>query len=249
MALGRTARWIGCAVALVVLGAAVEEAGAAADVVLGFSPPAELGGLPPGWEALRFKKVERPTRYSVVPDGDGHVLRAESEAAASALYRSLDVDARVYRVIAWRWKVENILAKGDARRKAGDDYPARIYVAFRYDRDTATTWERVRYGAIKLWYGRYPPRHVINYIWDNRLPPGTALDNAYTPRAKMIVVQSGSSLVGRWLDEERDVYADYKRLFAEEPPAIEGVAVMTDTDDTGERAVAHYGPITLRRAP
>ena len=65
----------------------------------------------------------------------------------------------------------------------------------------------------------------------------------------MIVVESGTALVGRWVDEERDLYADYRRLFAVEPPPIEGIAVMTDTDDTGERAVAYYGTIALRAAP
>ena len=65
----------------------------------------------------------------------------------------------------------------------------------------------------------------------------------------MIVVESGTALVGRWVDEERDLYADYRRLFAAEPPPIEGIAVMTDTDDTGERAVAYYGTIALRAAP
>jgi len=218
------------------------------DIVLRFEPAGESGAVALGWEALTFKKIERRTRYAVVADGGGHVLRAESEASASGLYRSLDLDPRVYRVLTWRWKIDNVLVKGDAQRKQGDDYPARIYVAFRYDPATATTWERLRYGAIKLLYGRYPPRHVINYIWDNRLPVGTAIDNAYTDRAKMIVVESGAALVGRWVAEERDVYADYKRLFAAEPPAIEGIAVMTDTDDTGERAVAHYGTITLRAA-
>jgi hypothetical protein len=223
-------------------------AGAERALVLDFTPPADAGGLPPGWEALTFRRVPRATRYRVVPEGDGYVLRAESEKAASGLYRRLDLDPRIYRTLTWRWKVENILEGADARRKDGDDYPARVYVAFRYDPATATLWERTAYGALKLFYGDYPPRHVINYIWDNRLPTGAVVDNAYTDRAKMIVVESGAGRVGRWVAEERDLYADYRRLFGGEPPRIAGVAVMTDTDDTGERAVAYYGALTLRAA-
>lgn len=45
---------------------------------------------------------------------------------------------------------------------------------------------------------------------------------------------------------ERDLYADYQRLFGGEPPRIVGVAVITDTDNTGESAVAYYGDIVLR---
>jgi hypothetical protein len=215
-------------------------------LVLDFTPAAQPDGLPPGWEELNFRRIERKTRYTVVREGEGHVLRGESEAAASGLYRRLDLDPRVYRILSWRWKVENVLARADARRKEGDDYSARVYVAFHYDPRTATLWERTTYGAIKLLYGQYPPRHTINYIWDNRLAPGTALDNAYTDRAKMIVVESGAAQVGRWVAEERNIYEDYRRLFGGEPPRIAGIAVMTDTDDTGERAVAYYGSITLR---
>jgi len=213
--------------------------------VLEFAPPPSPDAAPPGWEPLTFKRIERHTRYRVEREGDGFVLRADSAAAASALYRVLDVDPRVHRVLSWRWKVAGVLAKGDARRKEGDDYAARIYVAFRYDPAAATFWERVRYGAIKVIYGQYPPRGVLNYIWDNRLPVGTALDNPYTDRAKMIVVESGPERAGRWLTGERDIYEDYRRLFGAEPPRLAGIAVMTDTDDTGESATAWYGSISL----
>lgn len=247
--MGRLRGLAGAAVLLMGLGPGGPALLAAPEVALRFTPPTAPDEPPPGWAALTFKKIERRTRYSVVREGDGYALKAESDASASGLYRPLDLDARVYRILAWRWKVENVLAKADARRKDGDDYPARVYVAFRHDVETATLWERARSGAIRLLYGQDPPRHVINYIWDNRLAPGTVLHNAYTDRARMVVVQSGAARVGQWVDEQRDVYADYKRLFGAEPPPIAAIAVMTDTDDTGERAVAYYGTITLRPAP
>lgn len=241
---GRSARTVVVVLALVIV---VGPALGAPAVELGrFAPPAEPGGLPAGWEALTFPKIARHTRYTVVPDGEGHVLMAESEAAASGLYRPLDLDPKVYQVLTWRWKVANVLVRGDARTKAGDDYPARVYVAFSYDPTAASLWEKTRYGAYRLVYGRYPPKAVINYVWDNRLPVGTTLDNAYTDRAKMVVVRSGAAEVGRWLAETRNVYQDYRRIFGAEPPRIAGVALMTDTDDTGERAVAWYDALTLR---
>jgi hypothetical protein len=219
---------------------------AAEPVVLGgFTPPADPSAPPPGWEALTFPRVPRHTRYLVVRDGLSWVLRAESDAAASGLYRPLDLDPKVYRVLSWRWKVENVLAKADPRRKDGDDYAARVYVAFRYEPAAATLWERSRYGAYRLLHGRYPPGLVLNYVWESRLPIGTALDNAYTERAKIIVARSGAADVGRWVTERRDIYEDYRRIVGGEPPRIAGIALMTDTDDTGERAVAYYDALTL----
>ena len=219
---------------------AVASAGSDVLEVGRFGAPAHPDALPDGWEVLTFKKVARSTRYRVVRDGDGWVLKAESDAAASALYRPLDLDPLAYPRLTWRWKIENVLVKADARKREGDDYPARVYVAFRYDPARATAWEKTKYGAYRLVYGSYPPVAVLNYIWDNRLPPGTALDNAYTDRARMIVVRSGQAEIGRWLTETRNVLDDYRRLFGGEPPRIAGIAVMTDTDDTGERAVAWY---------
>jgi hypothetical protein len=215
-------------------------------VVDRFGPPTDPEGLPHGWTSLTFRKIPAKTRYTVIQEGDNYIVKAESHASASGLYKGLDLDPKVYRIISWRWKVDNILTKGDARRKEGDDYPARVYVAFQYDARNATLWERTSYGAYKLIYGEYPPKRVINYIWDNRLPKGTAIDNAYTDQAKMIAVESGAENVGRWVLEERNLYADYKRLFGAEPPRIAGIAVMTDTDNTGESAVAYYDDIVLQ---
>ena len=238
------------AAVLLALGAVAAAARAAEPVRLGdFTPPADPGAPPPGWEALTFPRVPRHSRYTVVRDGAGFVLRAESRASASGLYRPLDLDPRVHRVLSWRWKVEGVLARSDPRRKEGDDYAARVYVAFRYDPASAGAWERARYGAFRIIYGRYPPGLALNYVWESRLPVGTVLDNAYSARAKVVVVRSGAAEAGTWVTETRDIYADYRRIVGGEPPRLEGIALMTDTDDTGDRAVAYYDAITLGPGP
>lgn len=210
-----------------------------------FTPPTDAAAPPAGWEPLTFPRVPRHTRYTVVLEGQKWVLRAESDAAASALYRPLDLDPKVHQVLSWRWKVAGVLAKADPRRREGDDYAARVYVAFQYDPAGASIWERSRFGAYRLLHGRYPPGLVLNYVWESRLPVGTVLDNAYTARAKIVVVRSGAAEAGRWVTETRDVYEDYRRIMGGEPPRIVGIALMTDTDDTGERAVAHYDALTI----
>jgi hypothetical protein len=210
-----------------------------------FAPPTDPTGPPAGWEPLTFARVPRQTRYAVVLEGPRWVLRAESDAAASGLYRPLDLDPKVYRVLSWRWKVEGVLATSDPRRKEGDDYAARVYVAYRYDPATAGIWERSRFGAYRLLYGRYPPGLVLNYVWESRLPVGTVLDNAYTARARIVVARSGAAEAGRWVTETRDLYEDFRRIIGGEPPRIVGIALMTDTDDTGERAVAYYDALTI----
>jgi hypothetical protein len=63
----------------------------------------------------------------------------------------------------------------------------------------------------------------------------------------MIVVESGGSMLNQWVSEERNIYEDYKKAFGDEPPAISGVAIMTDADNTGESAIAYYGDIVFKK--
>ncbi|MBI4526639.1 MAG: DUF3047 domain-containing protein [Deltaproteobacteria bacterium] len=135
--------------------------------------------------------------------------------------------------------------RGD--KKEGDYYATRVYVNFLYDPEKASPRERTQYGTARTLYGKYPPKAAINYVWANKLPKGKGIDNAYTSRARMIAVESGSEKAGKWVKEERNIYKDYLTLFGEEPPKAMGVAIMTDTDDTKERAVAHYADISLCR--
>jgi hypothetical protein len=61
----------------------------------------------------------------------------------------------------------------------------------------------------------------------------------------MIVVESGDAKAGTWVDERRNLLDDYRRAFGEDPPKVSGVAIMTDTDNTGETATAWYGDISF----
>ncbi|MDY6823729.1 MAG: DUF3047 domain-containing protein [Thermodesulfobacteriota bacterium] len=202
--------------------------------------------LPPAWEPLTFDDIEQHTRYDLVQDGDTAVVRARSNASASGMIRKMKIDPRKFPVIQWRWKITDVLKKGDVTRKSGDDYPARIYIAFEYDPDQVGFWERTKFGAIKALYGEYPPVAAINYIWGSNAPKGTRVANPYTDRVMMIVVENGAAEKNTWVTETRNIYEDYKAAFGEEPPMISGVAIMTDTDNTGESAVSYYGDIVFK---
>jgi hypothetical protein len=64
----------------------------------------------------------------------------------------------------------------------------------------------------------------------------------------MVVLRSGPQGVGTWMEEERNIYEDYRNAFGGEPPMINGVAIMTDTDNTKESAVAYFGDIVFEKA-
>jgi len=203
--------------------------------------------LPSDWKPLTFRKIERHTTYKLVKDNDTVVIKAVAEASASGLTREIKINPKEYPIVQWRWKVSNILKKGDVYRKEGDDYPARIYITFEYDPSKLSFFEKAKYKTIKLLYGKYPPLAAINYIWESKAPVGTMVPNPYTDRVMMFVVESGTDKLNQWVVEERNIYEDYKKAFGEEPPMISGVAIMTDTDNTGESATAYYGDILFKK--
>jgi hypothetical protein len=212
-----------------------------------FSAATAGQGLPDGWEPLTFKKIEKHTTYTLVKDDDTVVVKAVAEASASGLTREIKINPTEYPIIQWRWNVTNILEKGDVHRKEGDDYPGRIYITFEYDPSKLSFFEKAEYKTIKLFYGQYPPLAAINYIWESKAPVGTMVPNPYTDRVMMFVVESGEAKLNQWVVEERNVYEDYKKAFKEEPPMISGIAIMTDTDNTGESATAYYGDILFKK--
>lgn len=212
-----------------------------------FSAAQEHGSFPSGWKPLTFSRIDEHTQYYLVKNEDTVVVKAVSEHSASGLARQITIDPNEYPFVEWRWKVENVLQNGDVARKEGDDYSARLYIMFAYDSSKVGLFEKMKYEAAKLFYGEYPPLATLNYIWANHAPVGTVVPNPYTDRAQMIVTQSGSVKLNQWVTQERNIVDDYIQAFGEEPSKISGVAIMTDSDNTHESAVAYYGDIVFKR--
>ncbi len=213
-----------------------------------FSDLTPGSALPPAWELLTFPRITRHTEYQLVEIDGTTVIKAESRNAASGLIRRITIDPRRYPTLRWRWRVDRLLPGSDVRRKAGDDYPARLYLTFAYDADKMSLGRRMRYQAARLLYGDVPAA-AINYIWARNAARNTVVPNAYTDFTMMIVVESGSERLGQWITEERNIVQDYRRAFGSDPPLITGVAIMTDSDDSGGEASAYYGDITFLSSP
>lgn len=193
----------------------------AAELVLGEFSTGNLAG----WSDKIFKGK---TIYTLVKENDKTVLKAHSEKSASGLLKKVKLDPKAYPVLRWSWKVEHTLKREDVTRKSGDDFAARVYVVF---------------PGIFFWQTR-----AINYVWAARLPKESSVPSPYTSKAMIVAVESGDEKAGQWVSEGRNYYEDYRKLFGEEPPKLGAVAVMTDTDDTGDEATAYYGDIFLESA-
>lgn len=191
-------------------------------------PRAEAPGIPPfssltdlsqgGWEPLVFPKIDRTTEYRLVTEDGTQVVQANTRGGASGLIHRLHRPVTGDLTLSWRWKVANTYPHGDARHKAGDDYPARVYVAFEFQPERAGFFERAKRKAVEVLFGETLPGNALNYIWANRLPRGTRIANAYTDRTVMIAVESGPEAAGQWRMERRNLARDYREAFGETPP-------------------------------
>lgn len=211
------------------------------------TPFSTMTDLDDGWEPLEFPKIDRHTSYRLVEENGTQVIEASTDNSASGLIARLDLEPGDSLMLKWRWKVSNVFDQGDARKKSGDDYPARIYVAFEFEPEKASWFERAKRKTVATVFGEELPGNAINYIWANRLPQGETVANPYAAETMMIAVTSGNEQAGEWVTVERDLVADYRAAFGEEPPPIRGVAIMSDSDNTGESATAWYGDLELDR--
>lgn len=207
-------------VVAVVLAASLLASGpAAGETTVGRFSAGDLAG----WEERDF---EGRTGYEIAadPDGTGQVLAATSEGAASALYFERRIDLEATPLFAWRWRVESPLPIADERIKAGDDFAARVYVVSRG-------------------FGLLRRPLAITYVWANA-PVGSAWPNPFTSRAVMVVVDSGRG--GEWRRHQRNVREDFRRYHGKDVKRLAGVAIMTDTDNSGTAGRAWYGDLAFR---
>ena len=177
-----------------------------------------------GWQVRDF---EGETRYRIVEAGGTRVLEAESDGAASSLYLEREIDLAARPVLEWRWRIEAPLRVPDERVRAGDDFAARVYV-------------------VAPGEGLFALPIAISYVWSGSAPVGADWPNPFTSKVRMVAVESGSARAGAWRSYRRNVREDFLRLFGREVGELEGVAVMTDADNSRQRARAWYGDIVLR---
>jgi Protein of unknown function (DUF3047) len=182
-------------------------------------------GLDSHWQQEKFIFGLKPTDYAVVTDGTNSYLRASATNSNSALMAKLNLKPPAHLLVNWRWKIDRTPPGASDRVVHDYDHAARVIIAF----DTFIG----------------PPRS-IDYLWANSEPIGTAMPHPLMGRAQMLVLESGNGRAGEWITEQRDVTADWRRLFpGKAMPKIVGIGVLTDTDSTHTQVTAGYENIEL----
>ena len=170
------------------------------------------------------RKFVGSTDYQIIsePSSKSTILSAKSNQSASLLFKKMPIDLNKTPYINWQWKVQSTYANNfDETKKNGDDFPARIYI------------------AIKPQLGHIKPR-ALTYVWASHAKKLSHWKNPFAKTVEILALQSGDEFSGRWINEKRNLKEDLSKLFGQSIDSIEGIGIMTDTDNSKTTGEAQY---------
>lgn len=201
------------------------------------------GAVPPPWQVVRLSKKAPATVYRRAMIAGVGAVEARANGSMALLARPLGVNLSQTPVLCWRWLIDAPVAKADMRTRRGDDYAARVYVAFDIPDARLSAGTRMKLRLGRSMFGESLPDAALNYVWDNKHVVGTRAKSAYTDRAELIVAETGGARAGTWVTERADIAADFARAFGGVPGTATQLAVASDTDNTGGTARAAFADL------
>lgn len=226
-------RWgWGCATALCMASGAVAAA-----------PPLLLDGerLDPRWRVATLPQQRPPvTRFGAGRVDGRAALRIEVDGSYANLVHEVAPRAAPRR-IAWSWRVDEPNPRADLRRKEGDDSAVKVCLSFDLPLARVPFIERQLLRLARSASGQALPAATLCWAWGVDEPVDTVIDNPYSRRVRTLVLRGRGDAGGRWLDESRDVAADFHRAFGDESPEVPpllALGVGGDGDNTGARSLS-----------
>ena len=210
--------------------------------------------LPAPWRLVGLPKGKAPlAQIELATLGNERILKlATDKSYGTALHEIKPVVLGLGSTLKWRWRLEQPLASADLKVKEGDDAPLKVCAMFDMPLDKLKFLERNLLRLARSISGEKLPAATLCYVWDHKLAVGTELPNAYSPRLRFMVLDSGDKKLGQWIIHERDLAADLQRAFGPEfvtPPPLIAIVVGADSDNTQGSSLAYMGDVSLTVKP
>lgn len=209
------------------------------------SAPPKAGELKPDdlqWEIFRVPGKQSASYSYVRHDGRDAVL-AKAEASGSILRHRHRIEPDELGLVRFSWNVPN--AGANLALPQLEDVPVRVVLAFEGDRSRLSMKNAMLSELSRLLTGEEMPFATLVYSWSRVNQPGEVIVNDRTDRIRKIVVDSGDHGYNEWRSYERDIRADYRKAFGEDPGALLSVAVFTEGERNEGQLQAFYGPLKL----
>ncbi len=214
------------------------------------APLVEGDAVAPPWRFAGLPQQTLPrTDYRAAAVDGRAALRIEARGSYGNLVHDLPAGSRIA-TLAWQWRLERQNPLADLATKAGDDSAVKVCLLFDAPLAQVPFVERQLLRVARAASGEALPAATLCYVWAHAQPAGAVLANAYSRRVRYVVLRGADAPLHAWLDERRDVAADFRRAFgdeANEVPPVAAVAVAGDADNTGGHSVAYVA--ALRAQP
>ena len=173
---------------------------------------------------LKVRKVrgaDNKTNYSIGSNENGNFLKATADNAASGLGKELKIDLNKTPFINITWKVEKDLSGIKEDTKKGHDFAARVFVV-------------KKTGATPL------SNRAINYVFSSNNKIGSNWPSPYTKKSIDNVLANTQNNLNEWITVKANVKKDFKKFHNLDVNELDGLAIMSDTDNSKMKAVAYY---------
>ena len=173
------------------------------------------------FKKLEVRKIKKKTTYTLGSNDKGNFLKAEAQGVASGLGKELKINLNKTPFINITWKVEEDLSGIEENSKKGHDYAARVFVI-------------KKTGATAL------SNRAINYVFSSNKNIGENWPSPFTKKSIDYVLSTTKENKNEWVTVKANVKEDFKTLHGLDVNELNGVAIMTDTDNSKLKAISYY---------
>ena len=172
-------------------------------------------------DSLEVRKIKGITKYTLGSNENGNYLRAEAEGKASGLGKEIKINLLKTPFINITWRVEKDLSGITENSKKGHDYAARVFVV-------------KKTGATAL------SNRAVNYVFSSNSSTNESWPSPYTKKSIDFVLSTTKNHLNEWVTVKANVKDHFKKLHDLDVDELNGIVIMTDTDNSKLKAISYY---------
>jgi len=172
-------------------------------------------------DVRKVRGADNKTMYMVGFNENGNFLKATADNAASGLGKEVKIDLNKTPFINITWKIEKDLPGIKENTKKGHDFSARVF-------------------AIKKTGATPLSNRAINYVFSSNSDVGLNWPSPYTKKSIDNVLSSTKNNLNEWITVKANVKEDFKKFHDLDVNELDGLAIMSDTDNSKMKAIAYY---------
>ena len=169
----------------------------------------------------KVRGADNKTTYSVGSNENGNYLKAIADNAASGLGKEIKIDLNKTPFVNITWKIEKDIPGIDETAKKGHDFAARVFVI-------------KKTGATAL------SNRAVNYVFSSNQDVGSNSPSPYTKKSVDNVLATTKINLNEWVTVKSNVKEDFKKFHNLDVNELDGIAIMSDTDNSKKKSITYY---------